>query len=284
MQHWSLLEQVFTVETIMTPRAEFLLWSGTEPIDQLWQRANDNKIDVIPVLSNDNIISVLYQGGCDPIQLKEDQFIAYNVSIPKALKLLNRKECLPFLLVTYQNMVVGLVTKSDFNKLPTRTYFYNLLANLEMELAERIRKHFHSSHEKILELLKKDKSEEGKQHYDKLCLQVEQMKQTNTEIDVVHFLNLSQLIKVVRETDELRTALGFTSRSQVDKQINGLVHFRNDVMHSVKLILNENRSFEKLCEQVDKTLDILERWRNDKQFEQTLAKVPDVELDKLDRL
>lgn len=269
MQHWTLLEQVFTVETIMTPRGQFLQWCDDEPLAEVWEKANLLNLDVIPIVKQGEIQAVFCRGNDKPMLLDSDRFVSHNQSIPTALQLLGNDNKPPFLFVTFQRTVVGLITPADFNKLAARTYFYNLLAELEMKLAALSLRFFKGNQSDLLQRLEEiyRESEKGRERLEEIYTRLHKTQQSNNEINIVHMLYLTDFINLVCRSEKFRDGLGFSSRSNAEKQLNGLVQLRNDTMHPVNLILSENRTVDKLANQLGIALELLSKWNGDVEFD-----------------
>ena len=87
MQHWHLLERIFTVETIMTPFDSLLVWDGSnESLEAVRHEARAHKIDTIPVLEGGRVSSVLLLEDDHPIPLTQDWLITCNASILKVVR------------------------------------------------------------------------------------------------------------------------------------------------------------------------------------------------------
>ena len=65
-------------------------------------------------------------------------------------------------MVFHRQEVVGLVTPADINKLPARVYVYNLIGELELGLANRVRRHFANGSDKLLQALSADRRQKLK--------------------------------------------------------------------------------------------------------------------------
>ena len=246
---WRLLSQVFTVETIMTGRDQFLTWDGNAPLATLWEEATQIQVDTIPIEHQGQIVSVLRRGQDTPVPLTPEWLVSRDTAIPDVVQLFAEKRT-PCLFVFFRQEVIGIVTPADLNKLPARTYFYNLLAELEMTIAEIVRRQYGTKQDNILNLLgKQDELDEIKQ----------KMAESDLSIDIVHWLDLSDLVNLACKNDILRKSLGFPSAKQVGKKMNGLVDMRHDIMHPVRLILDDYTGIERLNERIQRTLTILNR-------------------------
>jgi hypothetical protein len=241
---WQLLSQVFTVETIMTARSQFITWDGIAPLDILWERATQLKVDTIPVEQNEYIVAVLSRGSALPVPLTPEWLVSRDTAIPDVVRVFAEKSK-PCLFVFYRQEVIGIVTPADLNKLPARTYFYNLLAELEMLIADRIR-HCYRDEEMILSLLRSDRVDNAKRR----------MERHDLEIDIVNALELTDLLKLARNCPAILSALRI-SKNRFDDIFNPFDEFRNRVMHPSNLILNDQKGIEKLNNRVQNALNML---------------------------
>ena len=251
---WRLLEQAFIVETIMTPRTQWLYWDGKESHQTLWRRAE--KIDTVPMITNDQITGLLKRGESNTVSLNEDLLIPHDAPIDRVIQrfaLFASKDVMPSLLVSQrQRVITGIVTPADLNKAPARAYIYSLLAELEMAIASIIGDYFKGRQQEIVDLIEPiDKSGIKKA--------ITEMEREDLGIEIIHLLYLSDLVNVLRNEPPLRSRLKFESSKQVKKQLGGLVHLRDDVVHPVRLLLGENRDISKLNDQIQRAKDLLNR-------------------------
>jgi hypothetical protein len=151
-----------------------------------------------------------------------------------------------------QRVITGIVTPADLNKAPARTFFYNLIAELEMVIASLVEDCFKNRQYEISRLL----SSERKQDIEDA---VTEMVETDREIEIIHLLYLSDLVKILRKEESLRKSLDFESSSQVKNELGSLVDLRNDLVHPVRLILGEKRDVAKLYEQIQTAFEVLHR-------------------------
>ena len=248
MQPWQLLEQVFTVETIMTPRVRLLVWDQSEPVEPIKIQAEKCKIDTIPVVDGDQIIGVLRHGEDTVIPLTDKETIAHTVSIPTLIQSFVELE-IQYLFIVAEQGVIGLVAPADLNQMASRTYFYSLMAELERRIANHIRDHFDDD-KQIWSLIEDTDKQEKMQ---------KKMAESSLELNVVHTLLISDMVNIIRKDKRLRERLGFPSNNQVEKKLNGLVHFRNDIMHPANLILSNTVGIVKLHQRIQRIFELLER-------------------------
>ncbi|MBZ0280084.1 MAG: hypothetical protein K8L97_05040 [Anaerolineae bacterium] len=247
---WKQLEQVFTVETIMTPRRDngWLVWEEDKSPQDQWDVAEQSGVDMLPVLDGDKIIGVRERINKDQIiPFADNWLISERISIRELVeKFAISKRT--WLFASDAKDVIGIVTPADLNKLPARTYFYSLLAELEMLIAKHVRNHFGQNHQAILALLNNPEELEGVEI---------KMRDSDMKIDIVHFLDLSDLIKVIKKKAVLREKLGLGSANQVKEKIGNVVELRHNVMHPVRLILNDKKGIDDLDKQVRNILSLL---------------------------
>jgi hypothetical protein len=245
----SKLEAAFTVETIMTPRSDFLIWTNATPVEQ-WQKARELQIDTIPIAKNGDIKEFFYRDFQEPILIYPDYSIPHGTLITEVVKkfgVFNNQPKHSVLFVTYENVIVGLVTPADLNKMSARTYYYTLIAELEMTLAGAIRHYFKDSQESIKNRLNSK---------DVQDIEV-QMKENDQKIDIVHFLQLSQLLKIIQKEPELYKQIGFKSGKEVKTDLGGLVDFRHNVAHPVRMILDDKQGILGLNKYLTRLRDVI---------------------------
>ena len=109
----------------------------------------------------------------------------------------------PFLFVVEGREITGLVTPSDLNKQPGRTYFYLLIANLEIAIAEMVRSHF-ANQSDALGLI--SKSRRGS-----VASRLAELRTGDVDADVVAALDFADLLTVVKNTPTLLAAFGEVS-------------------------------------------------------------------------
>jgi hypothetical protein len=236
------IEQLFTVDTIMTPRENFIELSKDANHDKIIEHAKSLKVDTLPIVENGEITDVFSSGTIYPLTPK--WLISRDTTIRKALQLLTLSGK-PSLFVFYQQRIIGIVTPADFNRLAARTYFYNLLADLEMRLSEHIRAYFTQNGQGIEKYLTEQKLQDAKAELQKADL----------EIDIVHLLYLSDIAKIINGEKKLQQNLQL--KSAFVKGLGGLTELRNAVMHSTKFILDDKKGIQKLHERVERLADLL---------------------------
>jgi hypothetical protein len=257
MQNWTLLEQIFTARTIMTPVEELLVWDGLEAVEVVRERAQLDRIDTIPVKLNGRISHVLPEGSGAPQPLTPDWIVTSNTCVSQLVKTFaqRKKACL---MVEDDQDVIGVVTHADMNRIPARTFLYGILSELEVMLGRLIKRRKLSNDEIFSAIGDNDERERQAEIQQKLS-------EADLELEIVDTLYLPEIVSVIRTIDDLRAQLNFDSRNQLDKFMNPLVTLRNDVMHPNKPILHRSRNVMKLHEQIERLTTLLTN-------HQTLAK------------
>lgn len=223
-----LLEHGFTVETIMTPRAELLTWERCTDLASVLDSSGKLRYDVIPVCENGHITGVLCAAAKPPEPVTSSWLVSRDTSISDLLDLFVQTQR-PGLLVFHRQDVVGIVTPADMNKLPARFYFYGLLGDIEIALSDRVREVMQDAME-IVGYLNASRQEEVQQRFAEL-------QKSNLDTDLVQLLTLADLFGVIERHPVLRESLGYASKSQVEKMTSGLNELRNQTMHTNRLIL-----------------------------------------------
>ncbi|MCB9451512.1 MAG: hypothetical protein H6672_08735 [Anaerolineaceae bacterium] len=252
---WSLVERAFTIETIMTPRTQWLYWDGKESLELLWGRIASERIDTVPVIENDQVIGLLRQGQDGIIPLTEDWLIKHDTPISQALQRFALGTESILLVRHSQGIDIGIVTPADFNKPPARTLIFTLLSELEMLIASFIGDYFRGRQQEILKSidpLNKIKIEEA----------IAKMEQEDIEIEIIHLLYLSDMVNIIGAESKLRKRINvseLTSKKKTEKTLNGLVHLRNDVAHPINLMVGKDRNIQKLDEQLHRVVSLLDQ-------------------------
>jgi hypothetical protein len=112
-----------------------------------------------------------------------------------------------------------------------RLWLYNLIGELELAFAASIRDNY-TDIDAPLQLL----SEERRRTVES---QSRNLTKGNVDVDPVQLLCLSDLVNIVAKQEDLRRALGFSSRTQAEDCLNGLVVLRNQAMHPVRSLLED---------------------------------------------
>lgn len=146
----------------------------------------------------------------------------------------------PFLFVVEGREIAGLVTPSDLNKQPGRTYFYLLIANFEIAIAEMVRSRFPDQLD-ALRLI--SEARQGS-----VTSRLADLRMGDVDADVVAALDFTDLLTVVKNTPDLVAAFGEFSPGSWQRKVCGpLTSLRHDIMHGVRtLATDEPGSLDRL--------------------------------------
>lgn len=251
---WDRLEEVFTVETLMTLEKDLETWERGTDLDRVIQKAKKYRYDLIPVTENNSIVGVLYKDFQKPEPLTDRWLVSRDTSVPHLLNLF-LENVKPGFFVFHQQRVIGMVTPADLNKLPARVYAYHLIGELEDGLAQIIQETFHHNEDEIINQL-------GDKRQPDVRTQFLEMVNEGTDINPVQLLNLSELINIIIKSQELRERLEFSSRKQAENAFSGLANLRNDTMHFVRpLVTKIPDDLHTLRNRLDRAEDLIKRLR-----------------------
>jgi hypothetical protein len=145
------------------------------------------------------------------------------------------------------NELTGFVTPSDANRQEARSYFYLLLAEVEVGLADVIRDHFVPVQSALAALPESCSAEVQRR--------MEADRGKNLDGDVVSYFLFSDLVKVIGRTTEIRPGY---SRHQWEATTGSLVDFRNWVMHPSRTSMTSERSVAKLVKFNDRLNELVD--------------------------
>ena len=143
-----------------------------------------------------------------------------------------------FLFVLDGSKIAGFVTPSDLNKESARAYFFLMVANLEMALAERIRRTGYSEDGILGELADKRRGEVRER--------ISRQKRADRFVDAVAALDLKDLVHICGRQFETSwvnmTALSAWHDLSQPTDVTGrteyeVVRLRNDCVHASELLI-----------------------------------------------
>lgn len=225
----TLLDQVFTVEDLMTPRKQLF---EVEPGDLQNARieAEQQGFDLVPIIENDCIIGVWHQQAINFEPLTDRWLVSRDTSIPDLLTLFVESQR-PGFLVLHRQEIIGLVTPADLNKLPMRVYIYNLIGELELGLAALMQDHFQINRMEAI------RQKLGEDRWQKITESEERLRKGNVDVDPIQLLYLNDLVNIVCKTEDLLTKLKMSGTEA--KKLGGLVRLRDRTMHPVRPLLEQ---------------------------------------------
>jgi hypothetical protein len=127
--------------------------------------------------------------------------------------------------------LLGILTISDLNKHAVRSPLYRLISETEAEVARLVLETIPDPWEWI-KLLSED-------YQVRVLGYWELAKRKDVDIGPIAAVTLTNLLTIIGKSPELRTLLGYASRSAFEKYAGKIPDFRNRTMHPVRpLILN----------------------------------------------
>lgn len=131
----------------------------------------------------------------------------------------------PFLFVLQGRRLTSFVTPADMGAAPARTYYYLLLSQLEILLADLVRRSFPDQSTALAEL-----AADRRSHCEEL---LKELRARDEALDPVAAMGLVDLITIAKTIPRFAMAATRTGRSWNWLQ-SSVGDFRNDVMHPVR--------------------------------------------------
>lgn len=140
----------------------------------------------------------------------------------------------------------AIITLADLNKRGARESMYSVFAELAQLLGEKIKEYYSDSTD-LLDYAKP--STTGLWYKEKM---------RERELHISEFMTLSELQKALKGTEEdYLESCGFSSKSQVDKQLGGLVDLRNRVMHANRTLIHNRQDLNQTLERMTRAETII---------------------------
>jgi len=247
---------------IMTPVDRIVSFDPNEDAQLVFFKMSgqSENIDYAPIMKDKAIIGYVNRKDLTGIEGKTCGELAKEVTtknkIRPALSLENVLMYLvdePFLFVTENEQLKGIITRADVNKRAFRTLFYIILSELESALVDLVR--IRLPCEKHLNLLSEERTKDVLYNYWKA-------RAGNVEISVEQYLSFSDIINIILKSKDrgVWQLLGCTPKKQVES-LTSLIDLRNRVMHSTRLLLAREDSIlhtKQKHEQIWKLLENLQ--------------------------
>lgn len=145
----------------------------------------------------------------------------------------------PCLYVLDGRRITGFVLEADLNKQPARVYFYLLIASLELGLAHQLRTWMGGDEARLIAAMS-----------DEMAAKAQTIRETarelDTDTDLIAYLTFSEILRLTGRIEDVRSALGFASRSHWDNT-KPLIELRNAVMHPTKELIGRRCTLERLA-------------------------------------
>jgi len=154
----------------------------------------------------------------------------------------------PILFLLEGNDVTGFITPSDLNKQGGRTYFYLLLAQVELAISELLR-HRYADQRQLVADLTAARLEQVLERY-------EDDQKHDVATDIVSCLTFADLCEIVGRSADLREQFGFQSKKQASSRLEPVKKLRDRVMHPVRALLTDQNDITAMTE-LDRLLNQL---------------------------
>jgi CBS domain-containing protein len=185
------------------------------------KRLAEQRFDQAPVIFQERIVGWVLTSQLSEAetvnsamtQLDNSIIVSAETSIPRALQLLGQHD---FVFTADKDGLAGFIVPSDLDRHAVRSYFYLLVARIEMLLSEIIRSAMPK--EAIIATMRPGLQE-----------RYEQAHEANTEAHPVEYLYIRQLIKLFFATSHSKDPLLWNE--SLTEQLAAVEKFRNLVMH-----------------------------------------------------
>jgi hypothetical protein len=162
----------------------------------------------------------------NPRNLEISDFISESTSIVKALQILSEKQT-HFLFVLTGDRIKTIVTLSDFNSLPVRTYLFTLMAHAEIEATDILDNAF--PNDGWLAKLTEDTRASVEALYQK-------KQAADKDTRRVDCLSLSQKLNTLVRADEVKKYLKDEAGIDIDDDRKIFIEYRNKLLHNADIV------------------------------------------------
>lgn len=223
------LNSGLTLRTIST--FELMTCSFDARVDEVWASESCEGFDQIPVKKNDRIIGVIKrteversENSCaEEVMTQLSEIILSSLDTP-ILAFMENYTGFQYSLVEGENGICGIVTRSDLLKLPVRVLAFSVIAQLELVMADAIRRNC-SSEECWLSKLN---SSERK----RIRGMQEIQQKDNIDLDLLELTSLKDKAKIL---EKIRLDLFNVS----DEDMMAIMRIRNSVAHASTFARND---------------------------------------------
>jgi hypothetical protein len=226
-----------------------------EVIDILTQRS----LDQAPVCEMQTGIcyglvttEYLRQLRCTCLPLKKDdpaiQVTEYRVGTHTTISdVIHRLRTYPVTLVIQESdtmgygngeRLIGLLTVSDLNKQAIRNVLYRMISETEAAAATLVQRTF-ADPWKWIALL-------NEEHQVRVVGFWELAKRRDVDVGPIAAVTLTNLLTIIAKSAELRSVLGYSSKSGFEKQVGRIPDFRNRTMHPVRPLVLRGEDLEQI--------------------------------------
>ncbi len=217
------IEDSFTVSLIAQPMKVF----QSDQHVEIEQAARESRFSRIPFLDrNDGRLMV--QGfdskrGFAPVAaaraVTHEELIVDSTSIVDIIRLLAQQE---YFFVLVRDRICMVVTRSDLNHLPVRTYLFSVLVPIGSLLAEWIRAS--APNDDFMHTLSESRQAEVSKLHAKRC-------KGDSDTSLLDCTTLTDKFNVVSKNPAMYQRLGFNSKSKFDDAWFSILRLRNRLHH-----------------------------------------------------
>lgn len=198
----------------------------SEPATTAYRRLTELRFDQAPVISQDRIVGWVLASRLSEdhavnsvmTPLDNSAIISAESSIPSVLQLLGRHN---FVFTADRDGLAGFIVPSDLDRHAVRSYFYLLIAGIEMLLSEIVKSAM--PEEDIVATMRRS-----------MRKRYEQAHQANSEAHPAEYLYIGQLVELFLATSYEQDS-GLWDEPSV-KRLVAVQKFRNSVMHPASSI------------------------------------------------
>lgn len=213
---------------LMTPMSSALCVRVTASAAEVLEALTPHNFDQAPVTNGMEVVGFVTRVAAEAMppgarirvqRLTSPYLVSANAPIAT---LIRRLVSSPMVFAVEADGLAGFVTPSDLNKHPVRTYFYLLLADLEMTMASEGRETLSVPRDSLQTL--------SKRRCDKVLERYEEAQEFNVDADVLTAFEFSDLLTMTQRTG-LHRRFGFETPTSWRRATRGLTSFRDHVMH-----------------------------------------------------
>jgi hypothetical protein len=223
----SLMQRIqasFTVSLIAQP----LLVPPYATEDDITRFARENRFSQVLFREDVETLKLLefdarrnYAPSAKPRHVSERDFLSEGTPLPDAITLLMAR---PYYLVVVRNQIERIITPSDLNRLPVRTYLFTLLAHTEALLAEWILRHY--PEDNFMQQL----GEGARARVEELFQRKVEHDHDTRRLDCT---TLMDKLSVIGKNEAMWKALGYTRRPDYLSDRAAFNQLRNRIHHGM---------------------------------------------------
>lgn len=240
------ISRTIVVRHIQTPAERLRGFAPEEEVESVRRVLEDGNFDYGPVMRDLTVIGRIARKACGSAPsssrvgslaepLAATMLISADTEISRAIRALAED---PWLLVVGGRSIAGVITPSDLNRQAARTYFYLLLADFEIRLADVIRTEFLDP-DVVLSLV-------GEETRVEITRRHTVAQAGEVDSDLVAAMDLSDLVNIGARSAPVRSAFGTGSRTGWEDIAGPLCEFRNQVMHLARPMLDDHLGLPRL--------------------------------------